>query len=171
MELNKYILDKAKQSGICPEWANLIGNSNSKKDLMQMYVKGIDFCLEHNFPSNSDLLKLGGFDFLSDFGVYVDHKSELKECDFLVLLGQCKIMAEWGGYTASQAYLKGTSALKAEVNGNAFLAIDCFDDSKLHLTASGDSKVLVNLYGNAKIKSSKMDNAIIKIIHKHKPTY
>ncbi len=171
MELNQYILKEARINGICAEWATLIDHSNSKDELMEMYVKGIDFCLEHDFPSNQDLLKLGGPDFIAKYGVYVNQDCEFQDKRFLVLLGACKSKACYTGYSIGQVYLKGTSSLSCDVAENAFIIIDCFDETSISVNSSNDSKVLVNLYGNAKIMHSSTGNGMVKIVHKNKSSY
>jgi hypothetical protein len=71
IELNEYILQKAIEANICEEWADKIASASGSAELMDMYCKGIDFCLSNNFPSNNYLVKLAG-DELVKHGVYVD---------------------------------------------------------------------------------------------------
>jgi hypothetical protein len=54
-EITKYILRKAVAAGICHDWTLKIAKATSKNDLLKLFVKGIDFCIEKDFPSNSDL--------------------------------------------------------------------------------------------------------------------
>lgn len=171
MELNSHIYSGAVKEGICDDWATYIKNAKSKDELMEMYVKGIDFCLEHNFPSNSDLLKFGGSTFLSNYGVYVDSIVNLYGGDFIVLLGSCKAKLVYNNYTAGQLFNKANSEMEVVINDNAFIVIDCFDESRAHIRASGNSKVCINIYGNAKVTYTTADNAIVKIVKKNRPTY
>ena len=171
MELNNHIHSGAVKEGICSDWATYIKEAKSKEELMEMYVKGIDFCLEHNFPSNSDLLKFGGSSFLSNYGVYVDAQVNEIDQPFIVLLGTCKAKIAYNNYTAGQLFNKANSDMKVVINDNAFIVIDCFDESRTHIQANGNSKVCINIYGNAKVTYKTTGAGIVKIVKKNKPTY
>ena len=70
-----------------------------------MYVKGIDFCLSNNFPSNDGLLAFGG-DALKGYGIYVNsNPAEVIPGDFMVLLGASKANLPFGGFSATQLLL------------------------------------------------------------------
>lgn len=168
--INKYILEKAKEAGICEEWAGLIPSVGGVDGLLAMYVKGIDFCLEKNFPSNEDLVRLGG-DRLAGHGVYIDKAVDLPSGDFIVLLGECTGNIHISGYSSTQLFIKHTSSATINAYGNAFVMIDCFDNTTLDVVASGNSKVVINVYGAAKVTHAVTDKAIIKIVHKNKASY
>lgn len=168
--LSKYILEKAKEAGICKEWAGLIAGTDSVDGLLQMYVKGIDFCLSKDFPSNADLTRLGGSD-LGKYGLHIDEMVNLSNNEFIVLLGKCEGTVNIDGFTATQLFVKHTSFSQVTATGNSFIMIDCFDDSVLSVQASGNSKVVINVYGSAQVSHNSTGDAIIKIVHKNKATY
>lgn len=171
MELNKYVLEKAIASGICEDWADKIAAVNSLDDLLKMYIKGIDFCLNNDFPAREDLLRFGG-DKLHQYGICIDKRGLLLESKkFLVLLGGCETELTYSGFSVSQLFVKHTSKTKITAINNSFLVVDCFDNTNINITAKNQAKVLVNVYGNAKIKSQTEANGIVKIIHKNKNTY
>ncbi|WP_114937579.1 hypothetical protein [Mucilaginibacter endophyticus] len=169
-KLGQYILKKAKIAGICDEWAGLVGSTDSVDELLQLYKKGIDFCLEKNFPSNKDLLRLGG-NRLTLHGIYIDKDVTACKGDFIVLLGGSSAKVEIDGYEASQLFVKHSSKAKISVYDNAFVVIDCFDNAVLDITASGNSKVMVNVYQYAQVTHNAKDNSIIKVVHKNKKSY
>lgn len=171
MELNKYILEKAKLAGICKPWAEQIATATSVDELMEMYVKGIDFCLEKDFPSSPDLVRLAG-DKLHEYGIYVDQTGlALKNSKFAVLLGTCGADLHYDHFSVGQVFVKHNSCANVKTSDNSFLVIDCFDTARLTVTAYGNSKVLINVYGQAKVTTNKVSNGIIKIVHKNKSTY
>lgn len=168
---NQYILAKAKEAGICQEWADKLAITTDIDILLQMYIDGIDFCLEKNFPSMADLAVLAGTERLARYGIYIDEYVSLVNPKTLVLLGGCEADISIGSYQVSQIFVKHKSSGTFRISGNAFVVIDCFDDSELTVEASGDSKVLVNVYGRAKITHTTIEDARIKIVNKHKSTY
>lgn len=164
------LLRDAIKSQICEEWEEKISNSGSKKELLQMYIDGIDFCLDNNFPSN-DYLKKNGGDLLAEFGIFIDENIEVENRTKVVLLGSCTSLISIDGYTVSQVFIKHDSSAHITVENHAFLVIDMFDNTSLNISATNESKVLVNVYGNAQLKHFTTENAIIKVVHKNKSTY
>jgi hypothetical protein len=170
MEINKYILHKALLAGICKEWAVQISQACDVQDLLKMYVAGIDFCLKNNFPSNTDLLRLGGVE-LGKHGIYLDTEVEIYDKPFVVLLGASSGEITIGGYSVSEIFIKDQSSANVQVTGNAFVIIDCFDSTNLSITASDNCKLLINVYGCAAVTHTSQDKATVKIVNKNKATY
>jgi hypothetical protein len=166
--INNYILKKAKEAGICQEWADMIPHVDSVDGFLAMYKRGIDFCLEKNFPSNDDLLRLGG-DRLEGHGIFVDAAVDLPEGDFIVCLGESAGIIYADGHQTIQIYIKHTSQLTVIAKQNSFVVIDCFDQSTVDVEAYGAAKVLVNVYGSAQVTQS--GTGTIKTIHKNKQSY
>jgi hypothetical protein len=169
-ELNEYILQKAIEANICEEWAGKIASASGPAELMDMYCKGIDFCLSNNFPSNNDLVKLAE-DELVKHGVYVDVFIDAENKEFVVLLGASTANLDIYGHNVSQIYIKHSSKAEIRVVDIAFVVIDCFDEANVNLIASGNCKVLVNIYGNARVTTTMSETAMVKTIHKNKTTY
>jgi len=170
MELNKYILDNAKQINVCQEYAELIPLAKSAEELLEMYVspKGIEFCLANNFPSNEDLVRLAG-DTLNALGVYVDQSVKLSERPFLVLLGKSHATVKNNGYSVNQLFVKHQSSAWISATDQSFTLIDCFDQSEVHIITEGNARVSVNVYGKAKVVTS--GTGAVKIVHKLKEIY
>ncbi len=169
-ELSQYILNKAIEADICQEWAVKIARATSRGQLLQLYVKGIDFCLSKNFPANEDLDRLGG-DALLNHGIHINKKIDGNGEPFTVLLGQSVARLKYAGFTASQLYVKHGCSAEITVTDHAFVVIDCFDDAVLSVDASGQAKVLINVYGNARVTTAHTAGTHVKIIHKQKSTY
>ncbi|AMR34131.1 hypothetical protein A0256_23115 [Mucilaginibacter sp. PAMC 26640] len=170
MELHEYILRKAKEAGICKPWADMIAQGMSAGQLLKLYREGIDFCLEHNFPTNDDLVRLGG-PLLVQAGIYIDATVHLSNSDFTVLLGKSHAAIEYSGYGASQLFVKHNSACNVSAADNAFIMIDCFDSAQVTVAASGNSRVIINVYGSAKVTTTINDSSFIKVVNKNKETY
>lgn len=137
--INQYILQKALEAGICEPGALEIAQAGTVEDLLAFYRRGIDFCLLHNFPSNDDLVKLGG-DLLSTYGIYVDGRPVVRDHEFIVLLGECSASLAVSGFTASQVFVKHQSIANLTASDNVFAVIDCFDNAAVNVIASGNSK-------------------------------
>lgn len=169
-DINHYIEKKARESGICEPWAEKILQAQSVDDLLELYLSGIDFCLSNNFPSNKDLLRLGG-EKLKEFGIFIDSNISSANTPHTVLLGASKAQLTADRYSVYQIFLKNTSQAEIVVKDHAFVVIDCFDFTHLNISSFGKSKALVNVYGQAQVHHFSVDDSYIKVVHKHKRTY
>lgn len=67
----KRIEKEAQSNGICAEYAALIDRASSKESLIDLYKRGIDWCLENDCPSLQSLRQeASGFERL---GIFIDH--------------------------------------------------------------------------------------------------
>ena len=48
----KELARQAKKAGICEEWHGQLKLLTDKDAMIDMYIKGIDFCLSNDYPSN-----------------------------------------------------------------------------------------------------------------------
>ena len=72
MSVAKELAKEAKKKGICSEWhGELRKLGDNKRAMLQMYIKGIDFCLKNDFPSN-DYIRANFKGTMEDFGVFLD---------------------------------------------------------------------------------------------------
>lgn len=171
MKINRQLAKQAKEKGICKDWFKDLEQTENITDLIQMYLKGIDFCLANDFPSN-DFIRKHFKGKMEDFGIFLDGSFQLKNKSKCVLLGNCKGILAIDQYNVSEVFVKHQSEIILEAKDNAFVMIDLFDDAVLHIHALGDAKICVNQYqGKSQIHQTKSENAQIKIITKNKKTY
>lgn len=153
----------------CPVF-NKFRSAESKDDLVEMYMEGIDFCLSNEFPSN-DFIGNHFVGIMENHGVYLDSVVNLVDPAQVVVLGDTKGDIRMDGYTVSQIFVKHQSNLKIKAGDNSFVMIDIFDDASMEIEASGDARVCINRYGGAILRHTEKGSAAIKIIEKHKKTY
>lgn len=161
----------AKAAGACPEGVQAILDRGKPEELIQLYKKKIDFCMEQNFPSNEYLSEHFDSDLLAGNGILLNRTAKLENSDFVVLLGGSEVEMTVDQYTVSQVHVKHASKAKLSIEGNAFVVIDCFDNSQLVVDAFGAAKVRINVYGDAQVTANDFDSAVIKIDRKNKVSY
>jgi len=166
----KELAKEAQTKGICTPGMKKILQSNDKEALLNYYIEGLDFCLEHDFPSN-DYLKTEGSDLLAIKGIYIDEDIATVNDRRLVLLGKCKGHVVANEYSVMDVFVKHESTVQLYANDHSFVRIDCFDTVNVQIYASGNAKIVVNVYGSAKVSYEKKERSQIKIITKGKETY
>ncbi len=173
MKVSKKLAKQAKQLGICQDWHYELKNQSDKKELISMYLKGIDFCLSNDYPSN-DFIRKNFKGVMEGQGVFLDDDIDIVNMPKCVSLGKTKGRIEVNQYSTSEIFVKHESELRIIAKDNSFVMIDIFDDCVVYVHAQGRANVCVNRYGG-KLIADPTDptngGARIKIIEKHKKTY
>ena len=148
MELIQQLKSDGIAKGLCRPWQRKLHAGLSVKELAELYIKGIDFCISENYPT-LDFLREHFRGKCEPFGVYVDDEiPPTKNKRDMVLNGACKAMLEYDGYSVSRLYVRHDSEVAAIVSDHAIVTIDLFNHAKLHLSIVGDdAEVIVNTYG------------------------
>lgn len=70
-KVTKHLAKAAQANGICTPWLNELKSLDDKDALVDMYIRGIDFCLEHDYPSN-DFIRENFKGVMEKHGVFLD---------------------------------------------------------------------------------------------------
>jgi hypothetical protein len=172
MKLNKELAKEARRKGICKEWHNQLKNLEDKRQMVEMYIRGIDFCLKNNYPGNDFILEhFNGI--RTEYGIFVDDTINILNQNRCVALGKTTGRVETTGYGICEIFVKHHFVLTIVAKDNAFVMIDIFDNAEIEAIALNNAKVCVNQYGGNVISTtgSEPGNAIIKVIRKQSKTY
>lgn len=134
-----------------------------------MYIRGIDFCLSNDYPSN-DYIRENFKGAMENKGIYLDDEINLVNPRRCVALGRTSGGIAVGGYGVCEIFAKHQSILVLNVSGSAFVEVDMFDDSEVVVNATEQAKVHINHYGG-KLTTNKQGQSIIKVVNKETNTY
>jgi hypothetical protein len=167
MKLSKELAKQAKKFKICREWYDELKSLDNKKAMVAMYVKGIDFCLSNDYPSN-EFIRANFKGVMEEYGVFLDDDVALTNVERCVALGKVKGCVEINGFNVCEVFAKHNSELTVVAKGNAFVMIDMFDDAVISVCAEDRSRVCVNRYGGTLMTSAVKpdDRAVVKVIEK-----
>lgn len=171
-ELSKILAKEAKKKGICKEWHQELKKLTDRRAMAEMYLRGIDFCLKNNYPSN-DFIKAEFGDIAPLMGVFVDSEISVENKPKCVCLGATFGNIKTNGFNVCEIFAKHDSELNIIAADNAFVMVDIFDNSFVNIYIHDRAKVCVNQYGeNATVKIIENDaDAQVKIRVKHSKTY
>lgn len=165
------IAKQAKQKGICQDWYKELRTLETVEQLAEMYLKGIDFCLTNDFPSN-DVLRAKFKGTMEEYGIHLDEVFGSLNGRKVVALGSCRAAVEIDEHHVSEVFVKHTSLLNLTAKDCAFVMVDAFENTRVKIKAYGEARVVVNRYGNAEVYIiEKGKNARVKIVDKNKITY
>ena len=169
MELVQQLKQDGIAKGLCQPWQNKLRDGVSMKRLVDLYVRGIDFCIKNDYPT-LDFIRENFKGKCEPYGVFVDEQElDLRNVPDVVLQGDCKGTLSYSGYSVCRAYIRHNSDATIKVYGNAYLTVDVFDNANLVLAVAGtNARVLVNKYGDARVECSGVG---IKVVFKNKKTY
>lgn len=150
--LNEQLTVDGKAKGLCRDYQRKIGASRSIEDLVKLFIKGIDFCVNNDYPT-LDFMRAHFKGKSEPFGGFVDDDlPELKNMPDVVLNGHCRAFLEYDGYQVARVVARHTSEAAVNVSERAIVTIDAFDTVKLTVAVAGrDAKVYVNKYGDAQV--------------------
>lgn len=154
MGLIEQLKKDGADKGLCRLWQMKLREGLDMKDLTQLYIRGIDFCISEEYPT-LDFIREHFKGKCEPYGVYVDDEvGQLKNVPDVVLNGDCKAMLEYDGYTVSRVFVRHGSKAAINVGDNAHVTVDIFDNSDVVIATAGhEAKVIVKVYGNAKLET------------------
>ena len=168
MELAEQLRTDGTAKGLCQLYQTKLGACSSVEELVKLFIKGIDFCVNNDFPT-LDFMRENFKGKSEPYGAFVDDEVDASNLTHAVLNGACLACLDYNGYKVARVYARHTSVAAVTVSGHAIVTIDAFDKSELHVAVAGnDARVLVNVYGDAKVEC--LGNGI-KVLNNNKNTY
>ena len=143
-QLNERLKRDARINGLCDQWYNSWGTNNNMQQLIDKYLRGLDFVCKRDFPSLSFIKENFSTEILHSNNIFIDEDIQLKNPkNICVLNGQCTGSILFDGYSICDVY----------VRHNCDITIDC----------SKFSKVFINVYGKSKVRVCQKDIASVYI--------
>lgn len=143
--LNTKLRNQAVDLGLCAKWQEDWESDKSQQELIDMWKKGIDFSILHDYPSN-DFIK-ANFDrtLLNKNLVFVDEHIDLKNAPsgIYVINGECSGTLWFNSWAAATVYVR--------------------HGSKITVIADDFAKVFVRLYDEADAEVVELDDAVVKV--------
>lgn len=153
MELADQLKQDGVAKGLCRLWRGKLKAGMSIESMIQLYIRGIDFCISEDYPT-LEFIRANFKGKCEPYGAFVDDEIEMrKNAPDTVLNGECKAMLEYDGFSVSRIFIRHDSQAAVNVADHAMVTIDAFDNSRLIVASAGkDAQVLVNLYGDAQVE-------------------
>ena len=151
--LSDRMKNEAVSLGLCAQWTADWHDNSSKHEMVEKFVKGIDFCIGRNWPSTKDMKKYFG-DVIHDHGVYVDENVDLKNPKTVILNGECVANISYDWMDSGEIYVRHNSSLYLKVNGFSRVFVNMLDGAELHVECEDTAKCFVYQYGGTVVKAT-----------------
>lgn len=137
---------EAVKLGLCSQWTEEWADGTSKDEMVDKFVRGLDFCIEHNWPS-TDVMKRDFGDVIHSHGVYVDENVETHNAPMVILNGECVGDIEYTGTSAGEVYVRHKSEAKVKVAGMARCFISLYDEGEVSVECEEGCAAFVYVHG------------------------
>lgn len=147
--LSETLRQQAVDLGLCRPWTEAWGDCD-QQELIDKFIKGIDFCLERNWPTPEFIKANFDRELLHRNLIFVDEHIDLKDAPngVYILNGECSGVMRFTGWAAATVYVRHTSDVT--------------------VIADDSAKVFVRLYDEAKADVLKLDEAVVRVYDRRK---
>ena len=149
--LSDKMKNEAVSLGLCAQWTAEWQDNTSKDDMVEKFVKGIDFCIGRNWPLAKDIKKYFG-DVIHNHGVYVDENVNLRNPEMVILNGECVANITYDWMDSGEIYVRHNSSLHLKVKGFSRVFVNLLDGAELRVECEDSAKCFVYQYGGNVMK-------------------
>ena len=142
--------EQAVNLGLCEEWQNEWIGKLKDNELIARYKKGIDFSIQHDWPSVDYIKQNFKSVDLQKNGIYCDEHvvdAPLPKDGVMVFLGYCTGRIEIGGYDVATIYVRHKCSLDIRVKRFARVRICLYDKARVSVIGGSASDTYVYRYG------------------------
>ena len=147
-KLSARMKNEAVSLGLCDEWTAEWKDGSSKDEMAEKYVRGIDFCIAHDWPS-CDFIKKNFGDVMHNHGVYVDEAVRLHNPGTVILNGHCDATITCDGYAVTNVYVRHKSKLRIICRQLANVRVNVLDNAFVDIDNDMTSKAFVYQYSGS----------------------
>lgn len=156
-DVSKELKEKAIELGLCEKWQS-DWNNPDKDELVDKYVRGIDFCIYNDFPS-IQYMKDNFQGVMDKHGVFVDNIVNIINRNTVILNGECEGEVNYDGISIGRIYCRHDSNIQLNVKDDSKVFISVYDNAIVDIKCQDNAKVYVYKYGGL-VKS--LGNVIIR---------
>lgn len=146
-ELNKVLKTQARGLGLCDKWYEEWGKNETKQELLEKYLRGIGFCIKHDFPSLDFARENFPQQIRNQYGIFLDDHVDASNIQKAVLLGKSKGALFYNAMRSCDIYVRHTSEVEVSATDGAKVFIETYDDCKVIVRADKYSRVFVYKHG------------------------
>lgn len=145
-EISEEMKAQATRLGLCEKWQEEWEAGTSRDELVEKFVRGLDFCIAHDFPS-AEVMKRDFGEVIHRHGVWVDERVSVRSVGTVVLNGSCEAEIEYDGFDCARVWVRHRSRARITVGGLARVRVMALDECEVHVDNRSTHSVTVFRYG------------------------
>lgn len=144
-KLNTELRQSAVDLGLCAQWQGDWTTDKNALELIEMWKRGIDFAIKHQYPSNEFIKANFDKKLLNECLVFVDDDINLEDASsgIYVLNGECRGRIVFEPWSVATVYIRHSS--------------------NVNIIAKSFSKVFIRLFDEAEVNTRPLESATIRI--------
>ena len=142
--LSETLKKQAVSLGLCKKWTEEWGDCD-QQELIDKYIKGIDFCIENQYPSNEFIKANFDRSLLNQNLIFVDEYLDIKDAasGVYILNGECSGTLYFREWSAATIYVRHNSEVTVVADDFAKVFVRVYDDARADVLELDDATVKV----------------------------
>lgn len=143
--LSETLKQQAVSLGLCHKWTEAWADNSDQQELIDKFVKGIDFCLERDWPSNDFIKANFDRDLLNSNLIFVDEyvDMDMAPSGIYILNGECSGRIRLAPWAAATVYLRHSSKITIVADDFAKVFVRLYDETDVDVDSDGSAVVKV----------------------------
>lgn len=148
-QLNMELYRQADEIGFCEKFHGLWKEEMTVDDLIEMYKEGIEFCIDHDYPSNSFIKSNFDIHTLHRHGVFLDDRinGRIIGSGVYVFNGNCEGVVYTSDFSVVTLYTRNTTSIKIKTGVYSKIFIHKYDDSEVTVEKGLNSSSYIYNHG------------------------
>ena len=146
-QLRNELGEEARKAEICQEWLEKILTAPSREYLLRLFIKGLDFSILHDFPSNRLAAEFN--DIAPHFGIFVNREGTWQATNKKRVIARDAVVmpATFDGFSVGEVYALHGSGVEVKASGYAIVAVTVEDGAQVKTTATDKAQVKIFHHG------------------------
>lgn len=146
--LSILLRSQACELGLCNKWFSEWADESDPQTLIDKFKRGLDFCIERNWPSVKFIRSNFDSTLLHNNLIYVDEHINLSEAPsgIYVINGDCSGTLMFKAWATATIYVRHTSNIKIIADDFSKICLRLYDESDAEVVAIEGSSVKLHDY-------------------------
>ncbi len=146
--LSILLRNQARDMGLCNKWFSEWADESAPHTLIDKFKRGLDFCIERNWPSVKFIRSNFDSALLHNNLIYIDEHINLSEAPsgIYVINGDCSGTLMFKAWAAATIYVRHTSNIKIIADDFSKICLRLYDESDAEVVAIEGSSVKLHDY-------------------------
>lgn len=139
--VNEILKSEAINLGLCRKWQREWNIDSTQQELIDKYKRGIDFCIEKNYPSNEFIKRNFSADMLAENLIFIDEHLDMQHAPsgIYILNGSCHGTITFDEWSAATLFVRHETNVKVVVPPFSKVFVRVYDNAEVETICSEDS--------------------------------
>lgn len=159
MEVQELLKNEAIKLGLCQQWQDEWGVPDTDA-LCDKFIRGIDFCIKHDFPKVELINKLFNQEELHKNGIYTTGDCESYEQKDVITMGDSVVNVTVPAYRLCDIYVRHDSRINLIVGAHSFVYFTLLDNGTVNIVRKNESAKIMASYYSGSIENKELVDTI-----------